>query len=99
MACCFKKGQSSEIFDIFNRCLKNNVDNTLKIPILLYFFMFAKCFKNGQVLKIIEDICPQVRQTAKPGKIQENTGTWPKSAQEPILELGACPAKKGMQIA
>ena len=37
MACCFKIGQSSEIFDIFNRCLKNNVDNTLKIPILLYF--------------------------------------------------------------
>lgn len=99
MACCFKIGQSSEILDIFNGCLKNNVDNTLKTLILLHFFMFAKCFKDGQVFKIIEDICHPVRQTAKPGKIQENTRTWLKSAQEPILELGACPAKKGMQIA
>ena len=94
MACCFKIGQSSEILDIFNRCLKNNVDNTLKILTLLHFFMFAKCFKNRQVFRSIEDICPPVRQTAKPGKIQENTGTWPKSAQEPILVLGACPAKR-----
>lgn len=99
MACCFKIGHSSEILDIFNGCLKNNVDNTLNALILLHFLCSQNVSKMDKSLKSIEDICHPVRQTAKPGKIQENTRTWPKSAQEPILELGACPAKEGMQIA
>lgn len=46
MACCFKIGHSSEILDIFNGCLKNNVDNTLNALILLHFFCVRKMFQK-----------------------------------------------------
>ena len=55
MACCFKIGQSSEILDIFNGCLKNNVDNTLKMLTLLYFLCLqnvSKMDKSSEALKI-----------------------------------------------
>ena len=55
MACCFKIGHSSEILDIFNGCLKNNVDNTLKILTLLHFLCLqnvSKMDKSSEALKI-----------------------------------------------
>lgn len=52
--------------------------------------MFAKCFKNGQVFKIIEDICHPVGQTAKPGK---NTGKYKDLAE---VRTGADPRARGV---
>ena len=99
MACCFKIGQSSEILDIFNGCLKNNVDNTLKTLILLHFLCSQNVSKTDKSLKSLKIFVIHWDKRRNQEKIQENTRTWPKSAQEPILELGACPAKEGMQIA
>lgn len=48
MACCFKIGQSSEILDIFNGYLKNNVDNMLKILILLHFLCLQNVSKKDK---------------------------------------------------
>ena len=46
MACCFKIGQSSEILDIFNGCLKNNVDNTTQDIDFIAFFYVRKMFQK-----------------------------------------------------
>ena len=54
MACCFKIGHSSEILDIFNGCLKNNVDNALNTLILLHFLRSQNVSKTDKSLKSLK---------------------------------------------
>ena len=54
MACCFKIGHSSEILDIFNGCLKNNVDNILNALILLHFLCSQNVSKMDKSLKSLK---------------------------------------------